>query len=105
MSIATIETQPRVSDVAFTDNGMLSVRVTDGRVVLVPLDWYPRLLHATDEERRDWQVFEDSEERDVIFWEQLDELIPAIALIAGVASRESNRSLDRWLADRESGQA
>jgi hypothetical protein len=105
MSIATIETQPRVRDVDFTGENMLSVRMADGRVVLVPLDWYPRLLHATDQERREWRVFEDSDDRDIIFWEQLDELIPVVALIAGVPSRESKRSLGRWLAGRDPGVA
>lgn len=99
MSIATIEIQPRVTDVRFR-HGKLSVEVADGRIVLVPLDWYPRLLHATAAERADWRVMEDSDGRDIIFWEQLDEMIPAVALLSGVKSRETQRSLDRWLADR-----
>jgi hypothetical protein len=99
MSIAMIEVQPRVVDVGFTDN-LLSVSIEDGRVVLVPKAWYPRLLHATEAERNDWRVFEDTDGRDVIFWEQLDELIPVVALLAGVPSRESKRSFERWLASR-----
>ncbi len=99
MSIATIEIQPRVEVVEFAD-GMLSVRLVDGRIVLVPLEWYPRLLYASADERQAWRVFEDSDGRDIIFWEQLDELIPVIALLAGVPSRESRRSLEQWLASR-----
>jgi hypothetical protein len=99
MSIATIDVQPRVDEVAILDH-KLSVTMGDGRVVMVPLDWYPRLQHATPEERTNWRVFEDSEGRDIIFWEELDELIPAIALLAGVPSRESSRSIERWLASR-----
>ena len=99
MTIATIEIQPRVADVGFRGEKLL-VEIVDGRMVLVPLDWYPRLLHATATERADWRVMEDSDGRDIIFWEQLDEMIPAIALLSGVRSRESKRSLDRWLADR-----
>lgn len=101
MSIATIEVQPRVENVTFT-NDMLSVSIRDGRIVSVPLSWYPRLLHATPTERSDWRVFQDSDERDIIFWEAIDELIPVIALLTGVPSRESKRSLERWLAARES---
>jgi len=100
MSIATIETQPRVEAVEFAEK-MLSVHLVDGRTVLVPLEWYPRLLHATSDERQQWRVFEDSDERDIIFWEQLDELIPVVALLAGVPSRESRRSLAKWLAGRK----
>ncbi len=100
MSIATIEVQPRVENVEFS-NDLLSIRIKDGRIVAVPLIWYPRLLHATAEERNDWRVFEDSDGRDIIFWERLDELIPVIALLAGVPSRESKRSLEKWLAERK----
>lgn len=99
MSIAAIEIQPRVSTVEFTGD-KLAVAMEDGRVVLAPIAWYPRLAHATPSERGNWRVFEDTEGRDVIFWEELDELIPVVALLSGVPSRESKRSLDRWLAER-----
>ena len=99
MSIATIEIQPRVTTVEFADNKLV-VSIEDGRVVLAPLAWYPRLLHATPTEQRGWRVFEDTDGRDVIFWEQLDELIPVVALLSGIPSRESSRSLNRWLAVR-----
>lgn len=99
MSIATIEIQPRVDDVTVSSD-RLTVQVQDGRIVSVPLAWYPRLQHATEEERVAWRVFEDSEERDIIFWESLDELIPVVALLAGVPSRESQRSLEKWLSGR-----
>lgn len=100
MSIATIEVQPRVEGVQFSEE-MLTVTIKDGRQVSVPLDWYPRLLNASETERDEWRVFEDSDGRDIIFWESLDELIPVIALLAGVSSRESQRSFERWLAERE----
>ncbi len=99
MNIATIEVQPRVEHVEVS-NDRLVVTLADGRTVSVPLEWYPRLLHATEEERSDWRVFEDTEDRDIIHWEQLDEFIPAIALLAGVPSRESRRSFERWLSSR-----
>ncbi len=100
MSTATIDVQPRVSDVGISEDNMLSVHLVDGRIVLVPLDWYPRLVHATQEERQDWRLIEDSDERDIIFWESLDELIPVIALLTGTPSRESKRSFQSWLAKR-----
>ena len=102
MSIATLEIQPRADQVEFTGE-MLSVTLKDRRVVLVPLNWYPRLLQATPIERHDWRVFEDSEGRDIIFWESLDELIPVIALLNGIPSRESARSFEHWLAEKSSG--
>ena len=99
MSIATIEIQPRVKDVEFIRE-QLAVTIADGRTVLVPLTWYPRLQYATAAERTDWRIFEDSAGRDIIFWEQLDELIPVIALLTGTPSRESKRSVEKWLATR-----
>jgi hypothetical protein len=101
MSNAIIEVQPRVEAVEFKDD-RLSVQIQDGRIVSVPLTWYPRLVHATLKERTDWRVFEDSDGRDIILWESLDELIPVVALLAGVASRESKRSFERWLSERQS---
>jgi hypothetical protein len=99
MSIATIDIQPQVNNVEFISD-KLSVTIEDGRILLVPLTWYPRLLHATEAERNDWHVFTDSDGRDIIFWEQIDEFIPVIALLTGVPSRESQRSFERWLAAR-----
>ena len=28
----------------------------DGRTIIVPLAWYPRLLHATPEQRNKWEI-------------------------------------------------
>lgn len=100
MSIATIDIQPRAKTVKFIDD-QLSVAISDGRTVTVPIAWYPRLQYATEVERNDWRIFEDSEGRDIIFWEQLDELIPTIALFTGIPSRESKRSIEKWLATRK----
>lgn len=99
MRFATIDVQPRVTTVEIAGD-KLAVTLADGRTVLTPLTWYPRLLHATPAERSDWRIFEDTDGRDVIFWEQIDELIPVVALLAGVPSRESARSFERWLAQR-----
>ncbi len=100
MSIATIDVQPRVRKVEFSDK-MFTVFIEDGRVVSVPIQWYPRLLNATAEEKNNWRVFQDSNGRDIIFWESLDELVPVVALLTGVPSRESKRSLERWLSERK----
>jgi hypothetical protein len=34
----------------------LVVELEDGRTISVPLSWYPRLLHASQKDRDDWQV-------------------------------------------------
>ena len=101
MSIATIEIQPRVQKVEFKRD-LLTVYIEDGRVVSVPVNWYPRLFNASTKEKNNWRVFQDSNGRDIIFWESLDELIPVVALLTGAPSRESKRSLERWVAERKS---
>ncbi|MCK9519412.1 MAG: DUF2442 domain-containing protein, partial [Dehalococcoidia bacterium] len=44
-----------VSDVRI-DEYHLSVDLIDGRTIIVPLAWYPRLLHATPEQRVNWRI-------------------------------------------------
>lgn len=55
MSSSAITTDERVLDVAFTDDA-LSVSLRDGRVISVPLVWYPRLLNATPAQRKNWKI-------------------------------------------------
>jgi hypothetical protein len=45
----------RVMNVSSTDE-VLVVELEDGRTISVPLTWYPRLLHASQQDRDDWQV-------------------------------------------------
>jgi hypothetical protein len=75
----------------------LSVELTDGRTISVPIAWYPRLSHATQEERGDWRVIGNGVG---IHWPRLDEDISVENLLAGQPSGESQASLKRWLETR-----
>lgn len=75
----------------------LSVDLTDGRSISVPLAWYPRLVHATQEERNNWRWIGD---REGIHWPDLDEDISIENLILGKPSGESRESFKRWLETR-----
>jgi Protein of unknown function (DUF2442) len=55
MGSSAITTDERVLDVAFSDDA-LSVSLRDGRVISVPLVWYPRLLNATPAQRENWKI-------------------------------------------------
>lgn len=55
MSPSTPNARERVKDVHLAED-TLSVDLVDGRTITVPLVWYPRLLHASPEARRNWQV-------------------------------------------------
>ena len=83
--------------VSVTDD-TLTVELTDGRSISVPLAWYPRLLHASSAERRTWQLIARGEG---IHWPDMDEDISVSSLIAGRPSAESAASLQRWLAGRK----
>lgn len=55
--MSTSEGRPgeRVKDVRLTED-LLVVDLVDGRTISVPLAWYPRLLAAMPEQRRNWRV-------------------------------------------------
>ena len=80
----------------------LAVDLADGRTVIAPLAWYPRLLHGTTEERRRWRLIGRGEG---IHWPDLDEDISVDGLLAGRPSGESQSSLKRWLAERSASGA
>ena len=75
----------------------LTVELSDGRSIAVPLPWYPRLLHATKKERANWRLVGKGEG---IHWPDLDEDIGIEGLIKGRPSGETDASLRRWLVKR-----
>ena len=46
---------PEALDVSLTDD-TLSVDLSDGRSISVPIAWFPRLLHSTEQERNNWRL-------------------------------------------------
>lgn len=89
---------PRAENVAVTED-TLSVDLSDGRTISVPLAWYPRLLHASQKEREKWELIGRGHG---IHWEDIDEDIGVESLLAGKASGESQASLKKWLETRKS---
>jgi hypothetical protein len=75
----------------------LGVDLSDGRSIAIPLAWYPRLVHGTLSERGNWRLIGNGEG---IHWPDLDEDVSVAALLAGTPSRESGKSLGRWLKQR-----
>jgi hypothetical protein len=94
-SVSEIQTA-KALEVSITDD-TLTVDLSDGRTLSVPLTWYPRLLHGTSEERRNWRRIGDGVG---IHWPDLDEDISIEGLLLGKQSGESQRSLKRWLESR-----
>ena len=79
------------------DEETLSVDLSDGRTIAVPVAWYPRLHNATAAERGNWRMIAAG---DGIHFPDLDEDISVASLIAGKPSAESQASLRKWLAGR-----
>ena len=79
------------------DQESLKVDLIDGRTVSVPLAWYPRLMHGTQEQRSNWRLFGAGEG---LHWPDLDEDISVENLIAGKPSGESQHSFKKWLDGR-----
>ncbi len=69
----------RVKDVHFTEDTM-AVDLLDGRTIIVPLVWYPRLLEASPEQRRNWKI---SGAGFGIHWPDLDEDLSTEGLLRG----------------------
>jgi Protein of unknown function (DUF2442) len=63
--------------VCFDDNSMW-VELADGRTLGIPLPWFPRLLHATPEQRQKFELSVSG-----IHWDELDEDISVAGLLAG----------------------
>lgn len=78
-------------------DAMLTVRLTDGRSIAVPIDWYPRLADGLPAERARWVLLGSGQG---IHWPDLDEDIGVDALLAGRRSNETPSSLQEWLATR-----
>jgi hypothetical protein len=99
MSTLRAEIQPASAQQVSVTDATLTVELSDGRTISVPLDWYPRLVHATLAERNNWRLIGNGEG---IHWPELDEDISVENVILGKSSGESQKSLKRWLEDRSS---
>ena len=91
-----LQFQNTLLDVRITDD-TVAVDLADGRTISVPLAWYPRLLHGTPAERKNYRILGSG---DGIHWPELDEDVSAENIILGQPSGESRDSFARWLKGR-----
>jgi len=86
MSSFAVEVTPLARDVRVTEDDLI-VSLIDGRTITVPLAWFPRLLHATPEQRSRLEMMGDGEG---IHWPEIDEDISVAGLLRGpVAGRQA----------------
>jgi len=69
----------KATAIRFDDVSMF-VDLADGRMISVPLAWFPRLLHATPEQRTRYEISTRG-----LHWEEIDEDISVAGLLEGRA--------------------
>ena len=72
-------TSALAKDVKFKD-AMMDVHLTDGRVISVPIIWFPLLHEATPEQREHYEIGGGGTS---LHWEEIDEDISVAGLLAG----------------------
>jgi hypothetical protein len=86
MSSSATDKQTALATRVEVSDDTLSVELADGRTIAAPLAWYPRLAHATSEERQSWRLIGGGRG---IHWQAIDEDISVANLLAGQPSAES----------------
>ncbi len=86
---------------------MLTVVLTDGRTVSVPVAWFPRLLEATAKQKADWELIGGGIG---IYWEAIDQDISVASLLqpehfVRLPDERLNRHARSGCAGRASGRA
>jgi len=72
------------------DDDALTIDLADGRRLSVPLDWFPRLLEATQAQRENWRL---SGEGRGIHWPDVDEDLSVAGLLRGAKAPGSKRAI------------
>ncbi len=102
MNVSTIDVLvPEAETIEVTED-TLTAELSDGRTLSVPLAWYPRLVHASPEERDNWRLIGVGEG---VHWPDLDEDISIEGLLAGRKSEEGQKSFQRWLDTKKAGRS
>ena len=96
MNISAVESEiPQAQSVRVTSD-TLHVDLSDGRTISVPVGWYPRLAHATADERKEWRLIAHGRG---IHWEGIDEDIASPDCLRESLPAKANRhSNNGWVS-------
>ena len=75
----------------------IQVELSDGRTILLPIDWYPRVAAATVKERAHWRLIANGAG---VHWVDLDESVSVENILQGRPSGESQHSFQKWIDAR-----
>jgi hypothetical protein len=97
MNTSGTEVRGALAQTVTVSDDALTVDLVDGRTIVAPLAWFPRLSHGAPAERNNWRLIARGEG---IHWPDLDEDISVESLLLGRRSGESQDSLSVWLQAR-----
>lgn len=79
MNSSSIEPRPLAQNIRFTDSELI-VTLLDGRVIHIPIAWFPTLANATERQRANWKLLGEGDD---IRWPELDEDLSVDQLLKG----------------------
>ena len=77
MSLSAVEFDAPAVDVKVSDEQLVVV-LADGRELAAPLAWFPRLIQATEAQRKNWRLIGRGQG---IHWPDVDEDISVASLL------------------------
>ncbi len=78
MNTSTVKLAEAFITTIWFDEIMFHARLLDGREISVPLDWFPRLRDANNEQRNKWRLIGKGIG---VHWEEIDEDISVESLL------------------------
>ncbi len=79
MSTLVVETYALAENVEFTNDDII-LSLVDGRRIMIPLVWFPRLVVATKDQLTNYELLGDGEG---IHWPDIDEDLSVAGLLRG----------------------
>jgi hypothetical protein len=84
MITSVYNSDTRIKSVSFKKD-MIIVNLMDGRIISVPVIYYPRLFNASSDQRNNWKI---SGGGYGIYWPDIDEDLSSEGLLRGAPSPE-----------------
>ncbi len=83
--------EPRLKS-AKVDASYITLTLEDGRILLAPISWFPRLAYAREEDRQDFELLGGRG----VAWFRLGEDLTVEQILKGQGSYESEASFKKW---------
>lgn len=80
MSTSVTRASEAMATEVWFDSDMMHIRLLDGREISVPVEWFPKLRAASEEQRKNWRLIGKGIG---IHWEDIDEDISVATLLTG----------------------